>query len=208
MASSQITAPGRLRARPADAKDTQAEHAHPGPPRPSRLGGSRRGDRTVPGTCGRHRVLPLPRQPHPHTMGEPGHRNTRSGGLNTWGAGCGGSRTSGSEGGPQKPTRRKSGRALRPDPYTELPNRGVQDTFIVCCDGLKGLPDAIRATWPHAEVQLCLVHLVRLSLRYTAKKHWGGSAGNYARSTPPPPWMSPRPASASSPTPGGTATRP
>jgi Transposase, Mutator family len=33
---------------------------------------------------------------------------------------------------------------------TELRNRGVQDTFIVCCDGLKGLPDAIRATWPHA----------------------------------------------------------
>jgi transposase-like protein len=56
---------------------------------------------------------------------------------------------------------------------TELRNRGVQDTFIVCCDGLKGLPDAIRATWPHAEVQLCVVHLVRSSLRYTSKKHWG-----------------------------------
>jgi len=56
---------------------------------------------------------------------------------------------------------------------TELRNRGIQDTFVVCCDGLKGLPDAIRATWPHAEVQLCVVHLVRSSLRYTAKKHWG-----------------------------------
>jgi transposase-like protein len=56
---------------------------------------------------------------------------------------------------------------------TELRNRGIQDTFIVCCDGLKGLPDAIRGTWPHAEVQLCVVHLVRSSLRYTAKKHWG-----------------------------------
>jgi putative transposase len=55
---------------------------------------------------------------------------------------------------------------------TELRNRGVQDTFVVCCDGLKGLPDAIRATWPLAEVQLCVVHLVRSSLRYTAKKHW------------------------------------
>jgi len=43
---------------------------------------------------------------------------------------------------------------------TELRNRGIQDTFIVCCDGLKGLPDAIRATWPLAEVQLCVVHLV------------------------------------------------
>ena len=43
---------------------------------------------------------------------------------------------------------------------TELRNRGVQDTLIVCCDGLKGLPDAIRGTWPLAEVQLCVVHLV------------------------------------------------
>jgi putative transposase len=56
---------------------------------------------------------------------------------------------------------------------TELRNRGVGDCFIVCCDGLKGLPDAIRATWPLAEVQLCVVHLVRSSLRYTSKKHWG-----------------------------------
>jgi putative transposase len=56
---------------------------------------------------------------------------------------------------------------------TELRNRGVHDTFIVCCDGLKGLPDAIRATWPKAEVQLCVVHLVRSSLRFTSKKYWG-----------------------------------
>jgi putative transposase len=56
---------------------------------------------------------------------------------------------------------------------TELRNRGVTDTFIVCCDGLKGLPDAIRATWPAAEVQLCVVHLVRSCLRYTSKKYWG-----------------------------------
>ena len=56
---------------------------------------------------------------------------------------------------------------------TELRNRGVQDTFIVACDGLKGLPESIRATWPLAEVQLCVVHLVRASLRYTSKKHWG-----------------------------------
>lgn len=56
---------------------------------------------------------------------------------------------------------------------TELRNRGVQDCFIVCCDGLKGLPDAIRSTWPLAEVQFCVVHLVRSTLRYTSKKHWG-----------------------------------
>jgi putative transposase len=56
---------------------------------------------------------------------------------------------------------------------TELRNRGIADCLIVCCDGLKGLPEAIRATWPQADVQTCVVHLVRSSLRYTSKKHWG-----------------------------------
>ena len=56
---------------------------------------------------------------------------------------------------------------------TELRNRGVYDCFIVCCDGLKGLAEQVRATWPLADVQLCVVHLVRSSLRYTSKKHWG-----------------------------------
>ena len=56
---------------------------------------------------------------------------------------------------------------------TELRNRGIADALIVCCDGLKGLPDAIRATWPEATVQTCVVHLVRNSLRYASKKHWG-----------------------------------
>jgi transposase-like protein len=56
---------------------------------------------------------------------------------------------------------------------TELRNRGIADVFIVCCDGLKGLPESIRATWPMADVQLCVVHLVRSALRYTSKKHWG-----------------------------------
>jgi transposase-like protein len=55
---------------------------------------------------------------------------------------------------------------------TELKNRGVTDVFIVCCDGLKGLPDAITATWPQATVQTCVVHLVRNSLRYSAKHDW------------------------------------
>jgi transposase-like protein len=40
---------------------------------------------------------------------------------------------------------------------------------IVCCDGLKGLPDAIRVTWPQATVQTCVVHLLRNSLRYASK---------------------------------------
>ena len=55
---------------------------------------------------------------------------------------------------------------------TELRNRGVGDVCIVCCDGLKGLPDAVGATWPAATVQTCVVHLVRNSLRYASKAHW------------------------------------
>lgn len=56
---------------------------------------------------------------------------------------------------------------------TELRNRGILDACIVCCDGLKGLPDAITATWPQASVQTCVVHLVRNTLRYASKKYWG-----------------------------------
>ncbi len=56
---------------------------------------------------------------------------------------------------------------------SELRNRGLHDALIVCCDGLKGLPEAIRVTWPHATVQTCVVHLVRNSLRYASKKYWG-----------------------------------
>ena len=55
---------------------------------------------------------------------------------------------------------------------TDLRNRGILDACIVCCDGLKGLPAAIEATWPQATIQTCVVHLVRNSLRYASKKHW------------------------------------
>lgn len=55
---------------------------------------------------------------------------------------------------------------------TELRNRGLSDALIVCCDGLKGLPESIRATWPDATVQTCVVHLVRNTLRYVSKKYW------------------------------------
>jgi putative transposase len=58
---------------------------------------------------------------------------------------------------------------------TELRNRGLQDALIVCCDGLKGLPESIRITWPEATVQTCVVHMVRNSLRYSSKKHWSRS---------------------------------
>ena len=48
----------------------------------------------------------------------------------------------------------------------ELKNRGVEDIFIACCDGLKGFPEAIEAVYPKTQVQLCIVHQIRHSLRY------------------------------------------
>jgi putative transposase len=56
-------------------------------------------------------------------MVERGNRITRTSGMSTWRAGCSGTGTSGSEGGSEKPTNRKAGQALRPDPYTEHPTR-------------------------------------------------------------------------------------
>jgi transposase-like protein len=55
---------------------------------------------------------------------------------------------------------------------SELRGRGVADVCIVCCDGLTGLPDAISVVWPQAVVQLCVVHLIRASLRYASRKYW------------------------------------
>lgn len=53
---------------------------------------------------------------------------------------------------------------------TELKNRGVADIFIACVDGLKGFPEAIETVFPQAQVQLCIVHLVRHSLNYVGWK--------------------------------------
>ncbi len=53
---------------------------------------------------------------------------------------------------------------------TELQNRGVQDILIACVDGLSGFPDAIEAVYPKAQVQLCIVHMVRSSVRYVPYK--------------------------------------
>ncbi len=50
----------------------------------------------------------------------------------------------------------------------ELRNRGVSDILIACCDGLKGLPEAIEATWPQTTVQTCVVHLIRASMRFVS----------------------------------------
>ena len=55
---------------------------------------------------------------------------------------------------------------------TEIKNRGVADCCIVVCDGLKGLPDAVSAVWPQTIVQTCVVHLLRNSFRYAARKDW------------------------------------
>src|SRR5690242_12970386 len=59
---------------------------------------------------------------------------------------------------------------------TELRNRGVTDACMVVCDGLKGLPDAIAATWPQAVVQTCLIHLLRNSFRYASRRDWDAIA--------------------------------
>ena len=53
---------------------------------------------------------------------------------------------------------------------TELKNRGVQDILIACVDGLKGFPDAIETLFPKTEVQLCIVHMIRNSLKYVSWK--------------------------------------
>jgi putative transposase len=52
----------------------------------------------------------------------------------------------------------------------DLKNRGLNDIFIVCVDGLTGFPEAIRTAYPQTKVQLCLVHLVRAALKYVTDK--------------------------------------
>src|SRR5574344_400943 len=53
---------------------------------------------------------------------------------------------------------------------TDLNNRGVKDILIACFDGLKGFPEAIKAIFPKSEIQLCIIHQIRNSLRYVASK--------------------------------------
>jgi putative transposase len=53
----------------------------------------------------------------------------------------------------------------------ELQARGIQDILVVCCDGLKGLPDAIGAIYPQTVVQTCIVHMIRYSLSFVSFKH-------------------------------------
>ncbi|MBU2893263.1 IS256 family transposase [Colwellia sp. D2M02] len=55
---------------------------------------------------------------------------------------------------------------------TELQHRGVEDILIACVDGLKGFPDAINSVYPQAQIQLCIVHMVRNSLKYVSWKDY------------------------------------
>ena len=54
--------------------------------------------------------------------------------------------------------------------FNELKSRGLQDCFIACVDGLKGLPEAIETVYPHTQVQLCIVHKLRNSFKYVPWK--------------------------------------
>ncbi|HCE2123050.1 TPA: IS256 family transposase [Vibrio parahaemolyticus] len=55
---------------------------------------------------------------------------------------------------------------------TELQNRGVKDILIACVDGLKGFPDAINSVFPETQIQLCIVHMVRNSVKYVPWKDY------------------------------------
>jgi putative transposase len=55
---------------------------------------------------------------------------------------------------------------------TEIKNRGVDDVCLVVCDGLKGLPESITTTWTYAQVQTCILHLIRNTFRYAGRQHW------------------------------------
>lgn len=55
--------------------------------------------------------------------------------------------------------------------HTDLQNRGVKDILIACIDGLKGFPDAIKSVFPETNVQLCIVHQIRNSLKYVGSKN-------------------------------------
>ena len=54
---------------------------------------------------------------------------------------------------------------------TDLHNRGVEDILIACVDGLTGFPEAIATIYPNTEVQQCVIHQIRNSLKYVASKH-------------------------------------
>ena len=54
---------------------------------------------------------------------------------------------------------------------TDLQNRDVQDILLACVDDLTGLPDAIQSVFPQADIQLCIVHQIRNSVKYVSSKY-------------------------------------
>jgi len=64
---------------------------------------------------------------------------------------------------------------------TELQNRGVRDILIACVDGLKGFPDAINTAYPETHIQLCIVHMVRNSMKYVPWKDYKHVAADLKR---------------------------
>jgi transposase-like protein len=64
---------------------------------------------------------------------------------------------------------------------TELQNRGVKDILIACVDGLKGFPDAINTVFPQTQIQLCIVHMVRNSMKYVPWKDYKPIAADLKR---------------------------
>jgi len=54
---------------------------------------------------------------------------------------------------------------------TDLQNRGVRDILIICIDGLKGFPEAIETIFPETEIQHCIIHQIRNSLKYVGSKN-------------------------------------
>ena len=64
---------------------------------------------------------------------------------------------------------------------TELNSRGVKDILIACVDGLKGFPEAIEAAFPQTQIQLCIVHMVRNSMKYVPWKDYKAIATDLKR---------------------------
>ena len=64
---------------------------------------------------------------------------------------------------------------------TELQNRGLKDILIACIDGLKGFPEAINAVFPDTQIQLCIVHMVRNSMKYVPWKDYKPVAADLKR---------------------------
>ncbi len=61
---------------------------------------------------------------------------------------------------------------------TELHNRGLKDILIACVDGLKGFPEAIQSVYPQTHVQLCIVHMVRHSMKFVPWKDYKAVAAD------------------------------